>query len=315
LLYTETLKAEENPKLRDPSARQIDFRQFFPPPPDISPLNDPIPGPELLEIAQRRSGNPLRCASIGGSDWVNGIFVLVTILGGLFLSVRYLGGPETFRSTTKWSREFLYQRPASIESYAKIDIPALSQRDALSPKPAPILQLKENSDGRDALAQVKHPLIAPPPSPANNSLPFVPATTSNSSSAGSQENAARGVRGSSQASNSGATGGKTGTSGPSAPTSAGPTDKDPKTPAGPSRRNPGVREDSKSGKENCVKPDNRQITNAQKLARIESVRRAQENLARVTRSVNGPTGGNFRAFNSNRAGSFGAPGNGVGGRH
>jgi hypothetical protein len=311
------LKAEENPKLRDSSARQIDFRQFFPQPTDISPASQPTPAPEVpeTEITKRSLRNPLRCARVGGSDWANVTFVLVTILGGLFLSVRYLGGPETFRATTGWSREFLYQRPASIESYSKIDTPAPGQRDAPALEPALIVQPKDNSDGRKPLAQINHPVVAPPSGAANNGLPFVPTTTSNPSSAGSQASAARGDSGSSQASKGGTTSGKTG---PTAPTSAGPTDKDTKTPAGPSRKSSVGKQDPKPGKESCAKPHNRQMANAanaQKLARIDGLRRSQENLARATRNVNGSTGGNFRGFNSNRAGSFGASGNGFGGRH
>jgi hypothetical protein len=316
LLYTETLKAEENPKLRDPSARQIDFRQFFPPPPDISPASHPILGSEVPEtaITKRRSTNPLRCAHVGGSDWANVVFVLVTIVGGFFLSVHYLGGPETFRAKTTWPREFLYQRPAGNEPYSKTDAPASSQRNALAPKPMLIVQQQDNPDGRTAPAQVNHPVVAPPlPGAPNSGLPFVPATTSNLSSVGSQESAARGGSGSSQASSGGTTSGSTG---PTAPTSAGPTDKNTKTPAVPSRKGSGGKQDSKPTKESCVKPDNRQMTNAQKLTRIDALRRSQENLAaKATRNFNGPPGGAIRTFNSNRAGSLGAPGNGFGGRH
>jgi hypothetical protein len=241
-------------------------------------------------------------------------FVFVAILGGLFLSVRYFGGPETFRATTGWSREFLYQRPASIESPAKIDIPP-SQRDAPMPKPALIVQQNDDSAGRKPIAQINRPIVAPPPGPTNNGLPFVPATTSNPSSGGSQQSGIRGDSRSSQATNGGATSGKTGTSGPSAPTSAGPSDKGTKTPAGPSRKDSEGKPNPKPGRENCAKPDNRQISNAQRLSHIDGLRRSQENLARAARNVNVSAGGNFRAFNSNRAGSFGAPGNGFGGRH
>jgi hypothetical protein len=309
------LKAEENPKLRDPSARQIDFRQFFPPPPDISPTSHPTPGLEVSRngITEKKSNNPLRCARVGGSDWANVIFVLVTIIGGLLLSVHYLSGPETFRATTRWPGEFLYQRPANTESHSKIDTLASSQRDASASKPALVLQQKDNSTGQNALPQVNRPLAPPTPtSPTNNGLPFVPTTTSNPSSAASEHAtaAARAASGSSQASKAGAP------SVPSAPTTAEPTAKATPTPAGPSRKSSGEKQDLKPGKEISMKPGNRQIANAQKLAHVDSLRHSQENLAaKTTRNFNGPAGGAIRAFNANRAGSFGASGSGFGGRH
>jgi len=314
------LKAQENPKLRDQSERQIDFRQFFPPPPDISPPSHPRVDPKTAEThsAQKRFSNSLRQARVGGSDWANLIFVLVTIIGGLFLSIRYFRSPENFRATAKWPREFLYQRPAGTESYSTtINTASLKQSDAPALKPVPVLPPKDGFTGRNPFAPVDHPLGPPPPVAANNGLPFVPSTTSNQSSAATQQSAARGASESSPASKGGATSGKPG---PSGPTSARPTNNDTKTPVGPSRKGTGGKQYPRPGKESCVKPSNRQITDAQKLARVENLRRSQENLAaKATRNFNAPAGGAIRTFNSNlnsnRAGSFGAPGNGLGGRH
>jgi hypothetical protein len=314
------LKAEENPRLRDQSERQIDFRQFFPPPPDIRPETHPHVDPNIAEShsAKKRFSKLLRHVRVGGSDWANLIFVLVAIVGGLFLSIRYFRSSESFRATAKWPREFLYQRPAGTESYSTtINTTSLKQSDTPAPEPVRVLPPKDNFTGRNPFAQVDHPLGPPPPVATNNALPFVPATTSNPTSAASQQSVARAASLSPQASKGGATAGRPG---PSSPTSARPADQDTKTPVEPSRKNIHGKQDLRPGKEICVKPGNRQITDAQKLVRIEDVRRLQENLAaRAIRNFNGPGGGAARTFNSNlnssRAGSFGAPGSGFGGRH
>jgi hypothetical protein len=308
------LKAEENPRLRDQSERQIDFRQFFPPPPDIPPPSHPHVDPKTAEThsAQKRFGNLLRHPRVGGSDWANLFFVFVTVIGGLFLSIRYFGPSESFRATGKRPSEFLYQRPAGTESYSTtIKTASSKQSDAPALKPNPVLPPKDGFTGRNPFAQVDHPLGPPTPVAANNGLPFVPATTSNPSSASSQQSAARSASQSPQASKAGATSGKIA---PSDPTSARPTDNGTKAPVGPSRKETAGKQDLRPGKESCVKPSNRQIIDAQKLARVEDLRRSQENFAaKATRNFNGP-GGAVRTFNSNRAGSFGAPGGGFGGR-
>lgn len=52
-----------------------------------------------------------RRSRLGRSDWANIIFVIITVLGGLFCAFYFFNGAELIQSASAWPSEFLYPRP------------------------------------------------------------------------------------------------------------------------------------------------------------------------------------------------------------
>jgi hypothetical protein len=188
MLHLGALKADTNqPQLPAEPHHQIDFRQFFPPPEDISPA--PSPEPTNALNTPRISSNLLPRSGFRGSDWLNLLFAVVTIIGGLLVSVRYFGGAESFRRATSWPREFLYPRPPSAQADAKIDNQAPLRNPSPDSKPTTIISQPRNSFRRNAKSPAKSPLRFASNGRASTSFP---AAQSPTSTAGGSGESARG---------------------------------------------------------------------------------------------------------------------------
>jgi hypothetical protein len=297
MLHLGALKADTNqPQLPAEPHHQIDFRQFFPPPEDISPA--PPPGLPITPDTPRISSSLMPRTGFSGSDWLNLLFAVVTIIGGLLVSIRYFGGPEPFRRATSWPREFLYPRPPSAQAEAKIDRQAPLQNPSPDSKPTTIISQPQNSFRRNAKSAPKSPLRFASNGRANTSFPAAQSPTSNSTTGGSGESA----RGENSAGSRAGGSSKPGGAGRPPPKTKPPPKSGGQTNMSEERasgRNSGNAHASASAQ---------QTANAQKSQRSE-----QSNHSATAIRNNGGAGGSIRSFGPNRAGgSFGRGGGGGG---
>jgi hypothetical protein len=301
MLHLGALKADTNqPQLPAEPHHQIDFRQFFPPPEDISPA----PPPELLPEPNtpRISSSLMPRTGFSGSDWLNLLFAVVTIIGGLLVSIRYFGGPEPFRRATSWPRELLYPRPPSAQAEAKIDRQAPLQNPSPDSKPTTIISQPRNSFRRNAKSAPKSPLRFASNGRASTSFPSAQSPSSNSTAGGSTESA-RGENGAGSR-----------TAGSSRPGGAG-RPPPPKTKPPPKSGGQTSMSEERAGGRNSGNPranaSAQQTANAQKSQRGEQSNHS-DTATRIPRN-NGGAGGSIRSFGPNRAGgSFGRGGGGGG---
>lgn len=100
----------------------IDFASAFQP--DVSanfipPLNAAPPHPTRADAPAPASAQ-VRPTRLGRSDWANVIFVIITVLGGLFCAFYFFNAAELMRTVASWPKELLYPRPIQ-PTFAKID--------------------------------------------------------------------------------------------------------------------------------------------------------------------------------------------------
>jgi hypothetical protein len=133
----------------------IDFGKVFAngdePAPKRDPLFEPPPEQPVTPVESSR----FRRSRLGRSDWTNIIFVLIAILGGLFLAFYFFNGAEVLRTAAAWPSEMFYPRPFAPMNDTKAEvIPAAvvpAGPTPIAPLPAELEQGKARIDSSDTL--------------------------------------------------------------------------------------------------------------------------------------------------------------------
>jgi hypothetical protein len=120
---------------------QIDFRHIFPTedadlsanfqaePEPVSSNLPPSQGEEIEASKFRRLG-------LGRWGWVNIIFAIIAIFGGLFCTFYLFNGPERLRAVAAWPHEFLFPHPSQAEDRIAADRSRLAVSLGLPPVPS-----------------------------------------------------------------------------------------------------------------------------------------------------------------------------------
>src|SRR5205085_10634120 len=93
---------------------QIDFGRAFETPDETRPASTPqVRAPLNSNATNQATTEPTRERDLrfGRSDWANIIFVIITVLGGLFCAFYFFNGAELMRRVAGWPKELLYGRP------------------------------------------------------------------------------------------------------------------------------------------------------------------------------------------------------------
>jgi hypothetical protein len=120
---------------------QIDFRHIFPnedadssanfqaEPEPVSSNLPPSQGEEVEVSKFRRLG-------LGRWGWVNIIFAVIAVFGGLFCTFSLFNGPDRLRSVAAWPHEFLFPHPSRAEDRIAADRSRLAASLGLPPVPS-----------------------------------------------------------------------------------------------------------------------------------------------------------------------------------
>ena len=111
---------------------QIDFGKAFEDQNADTPGNSQ-PGAPVARASEDIffPGEPakFRSSRLGRADWTNIIFVIITVLGGLFCAFYFFNGAELVRGAAAWPGEFLYSRPGAADvQVASVQSPGLTEQ-------------------------------------------------------------------------------------------------------------------------------------------------------------------------------------------
>jgi hypothetical protein len=164
---------------------QIDFRHIFPAqdadwsanfqaePQPVSPNLPSSQGEELEASKFRRLG-------LGRWGWVNIIFAIIAIFGGLFCTFSLFNGPERLRAVAAWPHEFLFPHPSQAEDRIAADRSRLAV--SLGLPPVPNGSVRSGNRAGDPFSRTPNSLsLNSPTAPVERGLPGTGPTSPTSS--------------------------------------------------------------------------------------------------------------------------------------